>query len=412
MLLAAGIIPCAAAGSAFVPHRAEAQSPVVIRSTEPPAWGASVRLVREVHIGVLDGDPDYELGRVRNVAIGQNGRIIVADDAASALRMYDANGKFVRLIGGRGEGPGEYRSLGGVRTLPDGRIALWDNRLRRLTTWTATGNYINSVTLTDAGGLFAADLFHIDHEGVAYVQAMVGRTGVRGEWRMGWVRASLAGRILDTLAIPVDPNPEPSFSLSSPSGYDRPFTRELVSTMTSRGALLVGDNRTYGFELRRAGAPTVRIERGWTPVALQRDERVEWEAWARMFERRAAASPPAAPGVTVIGAPPSTVRYAIPRAKPPFSELRSDAEERIWVRRYVTAVSRPGPERAPGDERPRRVWREPTTYDVFERSGRFLGTVTLPWNTRFEDAAGMHVWLTGTGEQGEDFVGRYRLVTR
>jgi len=97
----------------------------------------------------------YELGRVRQVAIGTNGHIIIADDAAPALRVFDANGKFVRVIGRNGEGPGEYRSMGGVATLRDGRFQLWDNRIQRLPTYSATVEYISAVRVPS--GLFSAD---------------------------------------------------------------------------------------------------------------------------------------------------------------------------------------------------------------------------------------------------------------
>jgi 6-bladed beta-propeller len=116
------------------------QSARVIQSTEPPVWGASVRLVQELRVGEVDGDESYLFGRISNVAIGKDGGVIVADDKTPVLRMYDAEAKFLRTIGRAGEGPGEYRSMGGVRTLPDGRILLWDNRIQRLTYYSAAGS--------------------------------------------------------------------------------------------------------------------------------------------------------------------------------------------------------------------------------------------------------------------------------
>jgi len=179
--------------------------------------------------------------------------------------------------------------------------------------------------------------------------------------------------------------------------------------MSSRGALLMGDNRTYAFEQRRAGSSTIRVERAYQPITLSAEERTEWEAWARMFEQQAANRPAAPKGV--IGGGPRIVKYDIPRDKPPFSELTSDVDGRIWVRRYTKAVYRKAPERAAGDKRPKREWREPPTYDVFLPDGKFLGTVVLPWNSRLEEAIGNQVWVTGTGELGEEFVARYRIET-
>jgi len=103
------------------------------------------------------------------------------------------------------------------------------------------------------------------------------------------------------------------------------------------------------------------------------------------------------------------VSYTIPDTKPAFSDLRTDSQGRIWVRLYVAAVSKPGPERRSGDQRPRRVWREPPTFDAFEAGGRFLGTITLPWNAYLHDARDRHIWATVRGESDEAYVVRLRV---
>ena len=394
--------------AAVVSATLTAQSPRVVRSTEPPVWGSAVRLIPEMHIGEVDGVEAYLLGRVRNIAIGRDGAVIIADDKTPVLRLYDARGTFMRDIGRSGEGPGEYRSMGGVRTLPDGRILLWDNRIQRLTYYTATGAVIKSVRVPS--GLFSADLFQVDRAGFAYVRVATGAITNDGNWLFGWIRVSPEGHVVDTIAVPRDERPEDTFVLSGASGYDRPFSREYVSTMSAHGLLLFGENTTYAFELRGPGKAVTRIEHAHSPVPITGDERREWEAWARYFTDMQRA--PLTNNQVAPNAPVRVKSYVIPREKPVFSELHSDADGRIWVRRYVAAVSRPGDERKPGDKRPRRVWKEQPTFDVFESSGRCLASVTLPWSARFEDAKGMSLWLTVTGELGEERVARYRMEAR
>lgn len=84
---------------------------------------------------------------------------------------------------------------------------------------------------------------------------------------------------------------------------------------------------------------------------------------------------------------------------------------RIWVERYVEAKERPGPPRAEGDQRPRRVWREPRTFDVFEPDGRILGTVVLPEDTYIFVRRGRHVWGTYRDESDVSYIIRLRLET-
>src|SRR5687768_5222997 len=133
-----------------------AQQPEIIRSTAPAAWGNRLRLVEEVRIGKLDGSDEYLFGSIEGVAVGRDGMIHVADGQVPIIRSYDAQGRFVRNIGGKGQGPGEFGNIGGMKTLPDGRIVLWDNRNQRITLYSGGGEYIASHTVPS--GLFASDL--------------------------------------------------------------------------------------------------------------------------------------------------------------------------------------------------------------------------------------------------------------
>ena len=385
-------------------HPALAQQPQVVRSTGPAAWGGNLRLVEEVRIGALDGADEYLFGSVVDVAVGRGGMIYVADGQVPIIRSYDAQGRFVRNIGRKGGGPGEYNAIGGMRTMRDGRLAVWDNRNQRITVYTSEGTLIGSHRVVS--GLFASDIFEVDTAGQFYVRTTTGQQTATGGFAMGWIRVGPSGEIRDTIPIPSDPAAPESFVLSTASGYDRPFVRAIVTTMSRLGHLITARNETYAFEQHRPGAPVLRIERPYTPVRLSRAERSEWEAWAGYFQRRDAPS-----GFTPRAAGPSRpASYPIPETKPAFSELRTDSQGRIWVRRYVAAVSsNPGPERAAGDQRPRRVWREQPTFDVFEPDGRFLGTITLPWNAKFQDARDRHIWATVRGESDEQYVVRFRV---
>lgn len=61
------------------------------------------------HIGEEDGAEEYLLGRIDGVLIDRSGNIIVADGLAHNVRVYDRNGVHLSTIGGKGDGPGEFR---------------------------------------------------------------------------------------------------------------------------------------------------------------------------------------------------------------------------------------------------------------------------------------------------------------
>jgi len=66
------------------------------------------------------------------------------------IRKYDEFGTFVRNVGREGEGPGEYRTVGAMRVLPDGRLVIGGRGLVSL--YAATGEFVTSWNV--AGALF------------------------------------------------------------------------------------------------------------------------------------------------------------------------------------------------------------------------------------------------------------------
>lgn len=96
---------------------------------EGVAQEALLRGEVELAIGaVLDGDPAYLFDKVDALARDATGLLYVADSGSRTVRVFDHRGKHVVSIGGRGEGPGEFRSslLCGLAFDPDGR--LWVNQ--------------------------------------------------------------------------------------------------------------------------------------------------------------------------------------------------------------------------------------------------------------------------------------------
>lgn len=69
-----------------------------------------------------------------NVVEERTGRWLVGPTAdESRLLEYDSAGKFLRVVGGAGDGPGEYRRIGPVVTDSAGAVWIFDLALRRLT---------------------------------------------------------------------------------------------------------------------------------------------------------------------------------------------------------------------------------------------------------------------------------------
>src|SRR5690606_2813863 len=72
-----------------------------IRIVENPAvglWrrGEEWRVVEELRIGVTEGEPEYMFGNITGMAADRDGRIYVLDQQAQEVRIFDAQGTFLR----------------------------------------------------------------------------------------------------------------------------------------------------------------------------------------------------------------------------------------------------------------------------------------------------------------------------
>jgi len=79
-------------------------APAAAAQRGAPRWTA----VRDLAIG--GADAARPLSEVSDVAVGADGRIYVVQPAEQTVRVFAADGRFVRNVGRRGSGPGEFRS--------------------------------------------------------------------------------------------------------------------------------------------------------------------------------------------------------------------------------------------------------------------------------------------------------------
>jgi len=101
----------------------------------------------DLEIGVRDGAPEYSFSRIPGLAVTRDGSFVVSDALAQELRVYDATGTYVRTIGQRGEGPGEFASAPAIVGLAGDTVFVFDRRSRRVTSFLVSGDLIEMTTL-------------------------------------------------------------------------------------------------------------------------------------------------------------------------------------------------------------------------------------------------------------------------
>jgi len=381
----------AARSGTWVAERERRGDTLMVRTLSGSVWGQPMTLIEELRIGVLDGPEEQMLGFVQAIAVDSSGGIYVFDGQVPALRHFDSAGTYVRTLGGKGAGPGEYQDIVlGLAVRRDGRLILHDPRNARLTLYRADGIVSDTWLVVSGSRLYTAQAMTVDTADHVYLKIVLGERQPDGPWPIGLLHLDQEGRIVDSL-------PAPPIS-GDPASDGGVFSARKLWGFSPFGYFVVGVNDHYAFEIRPPERPVVRVERRWEPVRLHPEEHAEYEAfreWTKKTQRRYLTSEP----------PPT------PATKPAYRELAFGNDGRIWVRLHVSALKDSAEPSHPGPDRPPAInWREPVVWDVFEEDGTYLGEVRAPPRSFLSVFGREQVWGTREGEQGETYVVRFRMI--
>jgi hypothetical protein len=150
--------------------------------TEPELWRLSEAPILE--IGVREGAEEYQFFRVGGSLRLPDGRIVVANTGARELRVFGADGGFLKTVGRDGEGPGEFRWPSRIRLLGADTLLVWDQSLQRVSLFDGEGRFLSMIPLRPTpGNLFPGD-----------------------EWLMGknWIDSPLAPRDREPVRVAVE----------------------------------------------------------------------------------------------------------------------------------------------------------------------------------------------------------------
>jgi hypothetical protein len=404
-------------GRDWTTTRATAGDTTVVRTTGGSDSSGLRTVVAELSIGSVDATaPEYSIGAIAEMDVGPNGEIYAFDRLAPALRMYDTAGRFVRNLGQKGSGPGEYERANGLAVHDDGRVALWDGSTARINIYSPAGEFVSGWALPGGTGSFTNRGLFVDTAGFTYARSRIAdpppgpAPGIFAGPTQGLLKWTREGRITDSLASPVPPLEGGRLTASNNGAViilGLPFAPAVAWTWSPHGYMVTANTGSYAITLhRRTGGP-LRIERDVAPVAVQDEERANHEEVVTSSLRRVE----------------PTWRWtgqAIPGTKPFFQTVRVARDGRIWV--MVSQRGEPIPEadlppRPPAQSfdapnappRAQLRWREPVAYDVFEPDGEFLGRVAIPRRTNIFVMRGDNLWGITRDSLDVEQITRFRV---
>jgi len=343
-------------GSAAVTIDTLGNGAVVVHNPEHGLWDSASawRIVPDLTIGRAEGSGPETFGQVGAVAADRAGRIYVLDRQSQEVRVFDSAGAFMRTIGRQGAGPGEFRGANGLALDRDGRLWVTDERLGRYDVFDTAGNVVATYPRTTGSrGWTPSGRFVTSGERYDLVDLMW-----RGHYAMALAHYDTTAKgFVDTLVPPSPPTPPLFYEFRDASGIGTmasvPYQANAVLRIGPRGNVWGGPIDGYRLLELNHRWDTVRVvEREYAPVPVTATERDSAIAGLVKLAR----------GHKVDGS-------LIPSTKPPFQTFIVADDGSLWV--FPTPV----------------VGAHETPMDVFDRIGRFLGTLTIPGSVAYRLAA-------------------------
>ncbi len=116
---------------------------------DPPNW--NVVEAPSVTIGSeLEIETGVALYRVSGAVRLGDGRIVVADGAPRVL-LFDPRGEYLQSFGRRGEGPGEFRSIGSIQLLSADSLLVLPDGFGRASLFTPDRGFARSIPPPQSG---------------------------------------------------------------------------------------------------------------------------------------------------------------------------------------------------------------------------------------------------------------------
>lgn len=117
----------------------------IITNPEDPKYGeAHLDLIEDLSIG-NDDDTNYQFFRITGILLDEEENIYALDSGNCRVQKFDKNGRYLRTIGRKGQGPGEFVNPSAFFLDGEGNLYISDQM--KIEVFAATGEYKKSISL-------------------------------------------------------------------------------------------------------------------------------------------------------------------------------------------------------------------------------------------------------------------------
>ena len=338
-----------------------------------------------------DGSPAREFTRVVGAFLVANGRIAVAENASSEVRVFERDGRWTRSVGRKGSGPAEFQFLLHAFRAGD-TLFTFDPMLKRVTVVLTDGDprVADGLTLNARGGRsFSVRGRTADGRWLAHYDDMPGWDAPPGVTRsrggVGLVEADGEGSVRWLAELP-----GMAAFVHNPTGNIR---QARVGPIAFTPYIYVAGSGPYAWFGESGSAALVRYDiRSNTRRSVRLP--IETRAPTRELIAASRADDDAMDPQGNQGFRNAKFGEFLPRALPFFEGLIPLGDGGIWVQAYAGA--------RPLDAR----------YVVLDSDGQPVAWVVVPPRFRVTDVRGTRVIGLHRDEDGLDEVRVYELMQR
>lgn len=126
---------------------------IISNPSDPKKGLTTYNLVDDLSIGLSDGGDNYLFNRISDIDVDDDGNIYVVDSGNIRIQVYDSRGKYIRTIGSKGQGPGEFNFLEQIDLDLNGKISTFDVNSRRISIFSTNGLLIKDFLVTENPGM-------------------------------------------------------------------------------------------------------------------------------------------------------------------------------------------------------------------------------------------------------------------
>jgi len=336
----------------------------VVNNPKEPIYGKDVfRLEEELTIDNVEGDEEFTFQDIMHLAVDDEENIYASDSKAAFIKVFDKSGNYLRTIGKKGQGPGEFSYPFEILVLPQGELMVNDLYQLRDHFFSLEGKFLRQFS-NSTMAMFRRP--RVDSEG----HIIVGHVNV--------------GDPIEAVLKKLDSDLNPVLTLATRPVVSKPPTTieyfEIRRSTNLVWDVAPEDNIVWGvfykyeiFVNNPEGKLIRKIIREYDGIAITKNE--EEKLIKDWFGNN-----PVPPQMTI----------KFPKVYPPFIRLTCDEEGRIFVQTYEKTE----------DE-------EEDYYDVFDSEGKYIVRTSLKY--RPQVWKNKKLYMIEENEEGFQVIKRYKV---